>query len=306
MPRAVLTTLLSLSLLSLDASAQRRRAPTPPASPPIPPACIDFYQDTHKDWLSAHPSSYGMVARSALGELRQRTLEQQYELLNAMRTHPANAAQRVLGTLWAKGLDETAIETAGLTALEPLLVSINAIARPRDIAPVLTRLHMSGLGAGFSFHAGPAPDDSGVLLGTFSEAALGLPDPDYYLREDEDTRLLLAHYTLYVQDILRLTGSPEAELHEHMAAVLNLETRLARLARPLTPKETASEDDETDTSATSEKAPAEIAPEQTPVRTNAAELVKRYRQLQLQEFFTQHGIEQNAEIVIANTSSLTG
>jgi len=282
--------LLSMSLISPDASAQRRRAAKPPAPPPVSPACIDFYQDTHKDWLAAHPSTYGMATVSALGELQERVREQQYELLNNLMAHPATDAQRELGRLWYKGFDVETIAAEGLAPIEPLLTRINAITRPRDIAPMLTRLHFFGLGAGFSFHAGPDPEGSGLLLGTFSEAALGLPDPDYYLREDEDSRLLLAHYTMYVQDILRLTGTPEADLHEQMTAVLNLETRLARLMRPLSIAPTT----------------APVAPSAAPARAKAAELVKQYRNLQLQEFFERHGIAQDAEVVITNPALLPG
>jgi len=304
MPRAtppiVLTTLLSLSLLSPDASAQRRRASRPPTPPPVPPACIDFYQDTHKDWLAAHPSTYGMDTVSALGELQEHVREQQYELLNNLMAHPATDAQRELGRLWYKGFDVETMAAEGLAPIEPLLTRINAISRPRDIAPMLTRLHFFGLGAGFSFHAGPDPEGSGLLLGTFSEAALGLPDPDYYLREDEDSRLLLAHYTLYVQEILRLTGTPEADLNEQMTTVLNLETRLARLVRPLPATPAAAPD------APPPDAETEDTPPTEPVRAKAAELTKQYRNLQLQEFFERHGIAQDAEIIITNPALLPG
>jgi len=299
--------LLTIALISPDASAQKRRASKPPTPPPVPPACIDFYQDTHKDWLAAHPSTYGMDTISALGELQERVREEQYELLNNLMAHPATDAHRELGTLWHKGLDEKTIQAEGLAPIEPLLTRIDAITRPRDIASMLSQLHFSGLGAGFAFHAGPDPEGSGVLLGTFSEAALGLPDPDYYLREDEDSRLLLAHYTMYVQDILRLTGTPEAELRTQMEAVLNLETRLARLARPVSdPLPTETETPLPPETETQDATTQDAAPPAGPARAKVTELVKRYRNLQLQEFFEHHGIAQDADIIMTNPDLLRG
>jgi len=297
---ALLAVLLVLTISAQDANAQRRRPPRPP---PVPPACIDFYQDTHKDWLAEHPSRYGMETLSALGELQQRAREQQYALLNTLMVHPADALQRVLGRAWYAGFDEASIETEGLAPIQPLLDHINAIRRARDIAPVLTRLHFFGLGAGFTFHAGSDPEGSGRLLGTFSAAALGLPDPDYYLREDEDSRLLLAHYTLYVQEILRLTGTREADLYEQMSAVLSLETRLARLARPLSDPSPHTPDAPPSAAGTADTA---ADPPSAPVRIKVAELTRQYRHLQLQAFFQRHGVDENAEVVTTDPALLPG
>jgi len=302
LPRLLLAALLAMTQCPLEASAQRSRSPraTPP---PVPPACTDFYQDTHRDWLAAHPPRYGMAPVSALGELQQHVLEQQYEVLNQASTDARNDAQRALARLWTSGLDETAIETAGLSAIAPLITQIAAIRRPREIAQILSTLHALGLEAGFSFHAGADPDGSGRLMGTFSEGALGLPDPDYYLREDEDTRQLLAHYTMYVQAILQLTGTPEEQLRAQMEQVIHLETRLARLARKWPQMPAHRLDD---------AIPEEALPETTeaplpvPVHAQVSDLVKHYRALQLQDFFTQHGIGPDAQVVISNPALLPG
>jgi len=308
MPRTLPALLLAAltAITAADAGAQRRR--TPAKSPPPPAACMDFYLDTHKQWLAEHPSTYAMAPLSALGELQQRVLEQQYAFLNWSMAHAVTDAQRALGRLWLSGFDVKAIENDGLAPIEPLLKRIEAIRRPRDVAPMLTMLHFFGLGAGFSFHAGPDPDGSGLLFGTFSEAALGLPDPDYYLREDEDTRLLLAHYTMYVQEILRLSGTAEDDLRAQMEQVINLETRLARLARPL-PDSAANTADETTPAADgADAAEANEAAtvETSPVRSTAADLAKQYRNLQLAEFFARHKTAQEAVVIIPNPALLAG
>jgi len=264
-------------LTSLDADAQRRRAAKPPTPPPVPAACIDFYQDTHREWLAAHPSTYGMPTLSALGDMRAHARSQQQALLDELMSDPRNAAQQTLGALWASGLDEAAIDADGLAPIAPLLAQINAIRRASDIPPVLIALHQAGISAGFSFSAGPDPDGTGLLMATFSEGGMGLPDPDYYLRADAQTRNLLAHYTLYVQQLLRLTGTPEAALRAQMTEVLNLETRLARLSRPLTAMRDGVPDDDASGDTDADQP-------QRPLRIDVIEAGRRYRLLQLPAF----------------------
>jgi len=269
-------------LTSLDADAQRRPVSKPPSPSPVPAACIDFYQDTHREWLAAHPSTSGMATLSALGDMRAHALSQQQALLDEAISAPKNAIQQRLGTLWASGLDEAAIEADGLAPIAPLIAQINAIRRTSDIPPVLAALHQAGVSAGFSFSAGPDPDGTGLVMASFSEGGMGLPDPDYYLRADAQTRNLLAHYTLYVQQILRLTGTPEAALRAQMTEVLNLETRLARRSRPLTSMRAGAPDDD----AASEDA----EPTSRALRIDVIEAGRLYRSLQLPAFLKALGV----------------
>jgi len=283
-------------LTSPDADAQRRRAAKPPTPPPIPTACIDFHQDTHREWLAAHPSISGMPTLSALGDMRAHARSQQQALLDELMSDPRNAAQQRLGALWASGLDEAAIEADGLTPIAPLLAQINAIRRASDVPPVLAALHQVGIDAGFSFSAQPDPDGSGLLMATLSEGGMGLPDPDYYLRADAQTRNLLAHYTLYVQQILHLTGTPEAALRAQMTEVLNLETRLARHSRPLAAMRDGAPDDDASGDTDADQP-------QRPLRIDVIEANRRYRSLQLPAFLKALDVHA-AQIVVSNPALL--
>lgn len=217
---------LVLGLVPADADAQRRRAPA------VTPACTDFYSEANKDWLAANAVA-GSGNVSALGELQQRAVQQQRDLLDAAMRAPQNEVQTLLGHFWASGIDEAAVEADGATPIAPMLGRINAIRRARDVAPAIAALHQVGIPVAFNFTADLDLADLDRYAGYFAQGGLGLPDPAYYTSEDPDARALLGRYTEYVSNILRLTGTPEDRVAAEMAQVIDLETRIARLSRPV-------------------------------------------------------------------------
>ena len=231
MPRHALRPLacaLALTLAStLAAPAVHAQAAKPPA------ACTDFYGHANADWLQNNPLTDGVASISALGQLGDRARHQQVELLNAAMQSPQGNVQQLLGDFWASGLDEAAVERDGAQPIAPLLSRIDAIRRHRDIAPALAALHQVGIPVAFNFSADVDLRDLKRHIGYFSQGGLGLPDPAYYIRGDQPTRDLLGQYTAYVQKILALTGTPDDEVAEQAQLVLDLETRIAQVTRPL-------------------------------------------------------------------------
>ncbi len=228
--------LIALALLfalgAPDADAQRKKR-APARAPAVSAECTDFYTAANADWLKQNPLPAGAGSVSVLGQFRERTLLQQRELLDAAMRAPQGNVQKLLGDFWASGLDEAAVEADGSKPIAPLLDRINAIKKPKDVAPAIAALHQVGIPVAFNF----SPDvDLQALdrhIGYFMQGGLGLPDPAYYTRSDADTRELLGRYRAYVKQVLALTGTPAAKLDAESALVIDLETRLAQVSKPL-------------------------------------------------------------------------
>ena len=231
MPRHALRPLACALALTLASTFAAPAAHAQAAKPPA--ACTDFYGHANADWLQNNPLTDGVASISALGQLGDRARHQQVELLNAAMQSPQGNVQQLLGDFWASGLDEAAVERDGAQPIAPLLSRIDAIRRHRDIAPALAALHQVGIPVAFNFSADVDLRDLKRHIGYFSQGGLGLPDPAYYIRTDPPTRDLLGQYTAYVQKILALTGTPDDELAEQAQQVLDLETRIAQVTRPL-------------------------------------------------------------------------
>ena len=222
---------LVIALGAPDAEAQRRKRA--PAAPAVSAQCADFYGATNADWLKRNPASADQGAVSVLGAFRERTLEQQRALLDGAMRAPQGNVQKLLGDFWASGLDEAAVDADGAKPIAPLLDRINAIKKPKDVAPAIAALHQVGIPVAFNF--GPDVDLQALdrHIGYFMQGGLGLPDPAYYTRTDADTRELLGRYRTYVKQVLALTGTPANRLDAESALVIDVETRLAQVSKPL-------------------------------------------------------------------------
>lgn len=275
-----LTAALAASLASSPGIAAKKRPAQKKAA--VSPACTDFYAEANKGWLAANPMP-ASGAISALGQLTARAQQQQRDLLDAAMRDPKDKVQKLLGDFWASGLDEAAVERDGAAPVAPLLKRIDAIRKPKDIAPAIAALHQVGIPVAFQFGADVDLRDLDRHLGYFSQGGLGLPDPAYYTRTDADTKALVARYADYIRRILALTGVPKQDIETQTAQVLDLETRIARLAKPL--------------------------PELRDPRNNfapvaTAGLGKQYRNLQLDTFVKAQGVEDDT-VSLANPAMFT-
>ena len=261
---------LGVALVALvsaaDADAQRRKS----RAPAVSPQCADLYAHANAAWLKTYqaPADAGTV--TALGQLSELALQQQRQLLDAAMASPDNDVQHRLGDFWASGLDEAAVEADGSRPIATLLSRIDAIGKSRDVPATIAALHQVGIPVAFNF----APDvDLQALdrhIGYFMQGGMGLPDPAFYTRDDADTRVVMDRYRAYVRQILALTGTPEQRLDVDVAAVIAIETALARKSRSLNELNSPADN---------------FAP--VPV----AQAAKRYRNLQLDKFLAAQGVK---------------
>ncbi len=277
-----LTFAVLVAFASPDAAAQKksRRAAKPPAASP---ACTDFHAFANADWLNANPLVPGTASVSAMEQLAARAQQQQVDLLNAAMQAPEGQVQKLLGDFWASGLDEASVERDGANPVAPLLSRINAIRRAKDIPPSIAALHQVGIPVAFNFGADVDLADTSRHIGYFSDGAHGLSDPAFYTRTDAETRSVMDRYRAYVQKILVLTGTPEAQAAGEAQWVIDLETRLAQAAMPLH---------------------AQQDPRAGYAAVPTANLAKQFKRLQLADFLKAQGVTDD-QVSMANPALFT-
>jgi len=209
----------------LSAKAQTAAQPLDPRHfDTSTPACSDFYQHANGGWLRDHPVPSGFASWGTFEEVALQGLLQQRTLLEQAASS-SDRVDRLLGELYASGMDEAAVEATGAAPLQPLLARIDKIAKPRDVAPVIAELHARGIPVLFDFGVNDDLKNPARRIVYANQGGLGLADRDYYLREDPDTRLLLTAYEGYIERLLTLSGSRDPSTDGD--AVLAIEKRLA-------------------------------------------------------------------------------
>ena len=139
-----------------------------------------------------------------------------------------SAVDQKIGDFYGSCMDEQTIEKLGTQPLKPEMDRINAIASKAAILGPLVRLHSIGVDAMFRFSSSPDLKISTHVIGDLDQGGLGLPDRDYYLKDDPKSVELRKQYVAHVQKMLELSGEPAAKAASDAQAVMRFETDLAK------------------------------------------------------------------------------
>lgn len=149
---------------------------------------------------------------------------------------PAGSNERLIADYYKAFMDEAAIEKAGLKPIEPALAAIDAIKDKPALSTALGAQLRADLDPINATHL-----DTGHLLGLFVaqgledpsknypyllQGGLGMPNRDYYLKDDKDMVEVRTKYAAYVQALLAQAGTPDAAAKAK--AVVALETKIAQ------------------------------------------------------------------------------
>jgi predicted metalloendopeptidase len=175
--------------------------------------------------IPADRSSFG--AFNELDELSKNRVREIIETAAASQS-PTGAPAQKIGDYYAAYMDQAAIEANGLAPVQDDLKRISAANSKKDIAAVFG---MTGFASLFDIDLPPDlknPDQYSVVI---SQSRLGLPDRDYYLKDDPKLREIREKYTAYIEQILTLGGIPQARAKSR--DIMAFETEAARLQWPI-------------------------------------------------------------------------
>ncbi len=191
--------------------------------------CDDFYQFAMGGWMKSNPippeySSWGSFTQ--LADKNQQNLRQILEAAAGAKAAPGSNEQKI-GDFYASCMDTAAIDAAGAKPIEPDLARIAAIKSVADLQAVTEYLHSQGIGAFFRFNSTQDAKDSTQVIGAAFQGGLGLPEREYYLKEDDKSKQLREAYTRHVAKMLELLGDPADQSAAEAASILKIETALA-------------------------------------------------------------------------------
>ncbi len=194
--------------------------------------CVDFYQYTCGGWLKANPIPPDQASWSVYGKLEEDNAQFLWGLLEeaARTSENRTPVQQKIGDYFRSCMDETAVEAAGAKPLAPLLRRIAALESPSDLAAYLAQEHPTTRGGETLFGFGSYQDfsDATQVIAFAGAGGLGLPDRDYYTKDDAKSQEIRAKYVKHVASMLALAGEPNAVAPKDAETVLRIETALAK------------------------------------------------------------------------------
>ena len=194
-------------------------------------ACEDLDAFVNGKWLAAHPVPADRTTWGSFEMLDERSEVASRNIAEAAAADGnASGLARLVGDFYATGMDEAAVNAAGLAPIQPILDRIDAIKTPADIARYLRDEFAAGRGEVFSFGGEADFKNSSQVIGYAFQGGLALPEKAYYLEDGKDGayKTIREQYVAHVSKQLQNAGVEKASADEQAQAVLDFETRLAR------------------------------------------------------------------------------
>jgi putative endopeptidase len=191
--------------------------------------CDDFYQFAMGGWMNSNPippeyPSWGTFAQ--LADKNQQNLKLILEAAAAAKAAPGSNEQKI-GDFYASCMDTAAIEAAGTRPLETDLARIATLKSAADLPTLTESLHSRGVGVLFRFNSTQDAKDSTQVIGAAFQGGLGLPEREYYLKQDDKSKSLRDAYTKHVAKMLELLGDSAEQSAAEASTVLKIESALA-------------------------------------------------------------------------------
>ena len=198
----------------------------------VPPGA-DFFRFANEGWIKTNPMPPDRSYWGVDTLLANRNQSLIRDLVTSPAAQDAAAAgtggvQRKVGDFYRSGMDEQAIEAAGIAPLQPEFDRIAAIADLDGLQAEFARLQMLGVGAPLQLTQMQDFADSTQVIAAVLQGGLGLPDRDYYLKNEPNFAAARRQYVPHVARMLMLLGDSPAAAERESRAVMAMEMRLAR------------------------------------------------------------------------------
>ena len=193
-------------------------------------ACEDFYLYANGGWLAKNEIPAAFSTWGTTSNLREKNVGVLRQILEEAAKNtaaPKDSLEQKTGDFYASCMDEQRIEAAGAKPLAAELAAINKMKSVKDLPAAVGRLHNMRVGSLFGFGAVQDFKNSSVVNAIARQGGLGLPDRDFYLKDDEKSKSIREAYVKHVANMFKLLGDDAAKADAQAQVVLKIETELA-------------------------------------------------------------------------------
>lgn len=191
----------------------------------------DFFRFVNGSWSDKTDIPADRTRWGSFDELRQNTDRDVLAILKEATGNPkykSNTDQGKAINLYKTIMDTVSRNKLGIAPLAPKLAKIDAVKNIKDLERLLTDEEAYGGVGFFGFSIGADEKNSNRNVVELGPGRLGLPDRDYYVSEDKDSKEKREKYVLHIARMLQLIGEKPAEAKASADKILAFETALAQ------------------------------------------------------------------------------
>src|SRR5208282_1849796 len=198
--------------------------------------CVDFYKYACGKWGKLYPIPSDSPYSEQFYNLEQYNRQVLHAILEkAAADDPSRDANtRKIGDYYASCMDEAAVQQKGLAPIQPELDRINGLTSKEQLPELLAHYQLINVNAFFGFGSQQDFKDATRTIAVTAQNGLGLPEKDYYFRTGAKDEEMRKQYVRHIANILKLLGASETQAAGDAAAIMKLETALAKVSLDVT------------------------------------------------------------------------
>ncbi len=203
--------------------------------------CQDFYKYACSKWNAANPIPADQVAwgtGSGLQYWNENILREALQKA-AAQTGTRTDYEQKIGDYWAACMDESGIEAAGTRDLKPEIERINQMTSKSQLADQVAHIHQAVPGAWeaddnqtraalLGFSEQQDFDDASRVVAAIDQGGLGLPNRDFYIKDDDKSKEIRIEYESHISKMLTLSGESAQQAAADAKIILAIETAMAQ------------------------------------------------------------------------------
>jgi len=192
--------------------------------------CVDFAGYVNHISQQENPIPPDLTSWGNFERLREESLSTQHEIVEGLTKNPGKpgSIEQKIGDFYATGMDEARIDKEGFNPIKEDLKRIDGLKTSHDIVKFMSDSYARGTGYLFGFGSEADFKNSNQNIAFAVQGGLGLPDRDYYVKEDADSQKLRDAYVAHVTKHFELIGIQSEDAAKQAKTILAFETRLAK------------------------------------------------------------------------------
>jgi endothelin-converting enzyme/putative endopeptidase len=190
--------------------------------------CVDFFQYSCGGWIKNNPIPPDQSSWETYSKMEDENRARLRGILEAASAPDPkrNAAAQKIGDYYSSCVNEKAIDAKAAEPLQGALERIAKIGSKAELADAAAAMIDDNVL--FRFDSMQAFKDATQVIAEADQGGLGLPDRDYYLKDDAKSVELRKAYVAHVQKMFELLGDKPDVAAAESQTVMRIETALAK------------------------------------------------------------------------------
>jgi putative endopeptidase len=191
----------------------------------------DFYQFSSGGWVKSHPipddqTRWGSFA--ILAEENNKQLKEIIETVSANKDWPKGSPEQKIADMYRTGMDSAQIEHLGYKPIIPELKKIDVLKSKNELTKYIGANHANGNSGFFGFYVYVDAKKSKTNAPYLAQGGIGLPDVEYYTKDDERSKQIREKYIQHVANMFKLINVDANTADKYAQTVMDIEMKLAK------------------------------------------------------------------------------